>query len=218
MLFTAARGLLAHALPILIAQLSSIGMMVVDTAVLGHVSAADLAGWASELQAEAVTTLDELERCRDRLPEALRLTADQLSSLRPVLLDRVSSLAMAEISAVKTRYHGDYHLGQVLRAPSGTWAVIDFEGEPLRPLSERVLPDLALRDVAGMLRSFDYVGGTLELTRGESARAWVTAAQQALTTTPTVRWAPTAAAPMVGARDGFGLAAELCAVGLLARR
>lgn len=81
------------------------------------------------------------------------------------------------------RIHGDYHLGQVLHVPRRGWVLLDFEGEPLRPMVERTRADLALRDVAGMLRSFDYVAGSIRLDdpdrSPEEAREWARAARDA---------------------------------------
>ena len=88
------------------------------------------------------------------LPEPARGLASRLVALEPALRSRAEAVS-SSISAAKTRTHGDYHLGQVLET-GGDFVIIDFEGEPLRSLATRREKRSPFRDVAGMLRSFDY--------------------------------------------------------------
>ncbi|KTR91130.1 hypothetical protein NS220_14805 [Microbacterium testaceum] len=111
----------------------------------------------------------------------LAIAVTEVPALAPHV-DRIREVyarAAANAWPALQRVHGDLHLGQVLYTPSNGWVLLDFEGEPLRPMEERVLPDLAVRDVAGMLRSFDYVSGAIAEDDGAVVRAWVIAAQEA---------------------------------------
>jgi maltose alpha-D-glucosyltransferase/alpha-amylase len=89
------------------------------------------------------------------LPEDLKDKLILLLGREKVILDQFREIYRKKLSAMKIRIHGDYHLGQILFT-GNDFVIIDFEGEPARPLSERRLKRSPLRDVAGMIRSFHY--------------------------------------------------------------
>lgn len=97
----------------------------------------------------------ELERGLKSMPTATAEAVRGVLAARKSILARVSRLIEKRIETVKIRTHGDYHLGQVLYTGKD-FVIIDFEGEPARSMTERRLKQPALRDVAGMIRSFHY--------------------------------------------------------------
>lgn len=139
-----------------------------------HADLADAFG-TDELGAEAVDELTE------RMFRKLDLAVNAVPEL--VKHAEMISDAYAELARIRGRWpvqrvHGDYHLGQVLRTEAG-WVVLDFEGEPATPLAQRRARSSPLRDVAGMLRSFDYaarhqlIGHPDQAALSDAARDWV---------------------------------------------
>lgn len=118
-----------------------------------------VAGLVEERFAWAAGLVPELERYRAPVGRVL----DELHAVPDV--------------PPRQRVHGDLHLGQVLRS-GDRWYVTDFEGEPFAPLADRTRPDFAVRDVAGLVRSFDYAAAVGGL-RGSPATAWSSTARRA---------------------------------------
>jgi maltose alpha-D-glucosyltransferase/alpha-amylase len=128
-------------------------------------SSSDLAGWTDGAVATMRRALRTSKNEKDA--DAYERTIRDIAS-------RVGDDAGAVI-----RVHGDYHLGQILRSVTNAFLVVDFEGEPSRPLEQRRAPASPFKDVAGMLRSFGYAAATLGGKAAERRDAWERAVREA---------------------------------------
>jgi maltose alpha-D-glucosyltransferase/alpha-amylase len=116
---------------------------------------ADLNAQLADIRQHAAGVLDVLKERLPLLPDEVVELAASVLSRRRRILDRLGPLNGDFLPIQRSRIHGDYHLGQVLRVKTD-FVILDFEGEPARPLTVRRSKQCALKDVAGMLRSFGY--------------------------------------------------------------
>ena len=116
------------------------------------------------MRSRAKKTLELLRKTLPAIPEQLRPEAETLLGLEHEILEVLQKFMVRKFSTLKTRIHGDYHLGQLLYT-GNDFFVIDFEGEPVKSLSERRIKQSPLRDVDGMLRSFYYAAYAVLMQR-----------------------------------------------------
>jgi maltokinase len=160
-----------------LARVASLGEVTAQMHTVLASDAGDPAFSPEEPSHEALSLLtatvdEDIERVFTRLPEdeALAPIAGSGQDVR----ERLSHLAQLGVGGRVIRTHGDYHLGQTLHRqgsghPDSEWVIIDFEGEPARPLFERRQKASPLRDVAGMLRSFAYATSAVAILHGQPA-------------------------------------------------
>jgi len=120
------------------------------------IAAAELAAISGRFKEQLESSLAALKDRKESLPEDLRPLAAEVLAARPRILERVARPPERGDGLVKIRCHGDYHLGQLLWRENDFY-ILDFEGEPGKTADERRAKQSPLKDVAGMLRSFDYV-------------------------------------------------------------
>ncbi|BEP62487.1 maltose alpha-D-glucosyltransferase [Variovorax sp. V213] len=148
----------------------------------------DIVRYAAQARADTTATLALLRERMDQLPAAAQPDAEALLAMEDALQACVDARKPQAQGSIKSRYHGDFHLGQVLLRDND-FVIIDFEGEPARGFDERRAKGSPLRDVAGMLRSFNYARWSALRRVAQSAEeaahlappaaAWEQAARQA---------------------------------------
>ena len=139
-------------------------------------TADDASGWGERIAEDVRRTCDAIRARLETLPPAIAADARVLLASEPALIERARDLRLlAAEQCAKIRIHGDYHLGQTLRTDGG-FVILDFEGEPARPVAERRRKQCVLVDVAGMLRSLDYAVHTAVSPTGapsQGGERWV---------------------------------------------